>query len=47
MEIVRKYVADNTDCDVNEAIPMVSCERDELPTFDGISVTVKLKDRVK
>jgi hypothetical protein len=47
MEIVRNYVAANTDCDVKDAVALVSCERDDLPMFDGISVSVKLSVKKK
>jgi hypothetical protein len=52
LEIVRDYVIANyvtvaTDCDVKESTALVSCERDELPVFDGISVSVTLKVKKK
>jgi hypothetical protein len=47
LEIIRKYVATNTDCDVKEAVALVSYELNELPTFDGISVSIKLNDKKK
>jgi hypothetical protein len=41
-EIIRNHLMANTDLRIQAAVAQVSCERDELPTFEGISCVVEL-----
>ena len=41
-EIVRNHLMTNTDLRILTTVAQVSCERDELPTFEGINCVVEL-----
>ena len=41
-EIVRNHLGFMSDVPVLGVVAQVSCERDELPEFDGIKVTVEI-----
>lgn len=46
-EIVRNHLMATTDMRVLAAVAQMSCERDELPEFNGINVQVEIPSKTK